>query len=109
MDGYAVSNIDDQQAITYTVIQSLKSLAGQEPATNLEVEAREQENKAVYVTTGAPVPDGFIAVIPIENINKNAEQGTITIKTNSSVVKEGQYIRQPGSDIAKGMLVLSSG
>ena len=51
----------------------------------------------MYVTTGAPVPAGFISVVPIENIEKTADG----IKVNESP-KEGQYIRMPGSDIEKG-------
>ena len=34
---------------------------------------------------------------------------TVSIKENSPSVTEGQFIRQPGSDIRQGMLVLESG
>ena len=37
-------------------------------------------SKAVYVTTGAPVPPEYIAVIPIENISIDNEAGSIKIK-----------------------------
>ena len=36
-------------------------------------EKKETPSSAVYVTTGAPVPDGFNAVVPIENIEKLEE------------------------------------
>ena len=42
----------------------------------------------MYVTTGAPVPSGFISVVPIENIEKTGEG----IKVNKDT-KEGEYIR----------------
>ena len=56
------------------------------------------------MTTGAPVPDDCIAVVPIENIEK-LEDGKISINCE---VSEGQYIRQPGSDIKTGQLVLEA-
>ena len=54
------------------------------------------------MTTGAPVPDGFDTVVPIENIEK---LGDMQIRVEGEV-KEGQYIRMPGSDIKAGQLVL---
>ena len=71
MDGYALSSVENYSNSAYTVVQSLKSLAGVEPQKidNDTVEHLNAQN-AVYVTTGAPVPPGYIAVIPIENIDK---------------------------------------
>ena len=40
------------------------------------------------MTTGAPVPGGFISVVPIENIEKTGEGIRVHEET-----KEGQYIR----------------
>ena len=40
-------------------------LAGVNP--NL-IEGQNSEKRAVYVTTGGPVPEGFVAVVPIEEV-----------------------------------------
>ena len=63
---------------------------------------------AVYVTTGAPVPDGYTTVVPIEQIKylqskefetEDEDQARYFIIKKSPAIKEGQFIRQPGSDI----------
>lgn len=55
------------------------------------------------MTTGGPVPDYFDAVIPVED-TEYADPTHIKVTKQMSV---GQFIREPGSDIAKGQLVLS--
>ena len=92
MDGYAISSVDQE---SYIVI-SYKSLAGTDPATSIDLVA--DKPYAIYVTTGAPVPDGCNTVVPIENIEK-LDHYRIKIQGE---MKEGQFIRQPGSDIGKG-------
>ncbi len=42
-----------------------KSLAGSKP---LNLDQDQSQGVCVYVTTGAPVPENFEAVIPIENV-----------------------------------------
>ena len=101
MDGYAISALGCE---LYEVVK-YKSLAGTDPDAKVEGEEGTQgRGLAVYVTTGAPVPAGFISVVPIENIEKIADG----IKVNESP-KEGQYIRMPGSDVEKGSTVLKPG
>ena len=101
MDGYALSELGCE---LYEAVQH-KSLAGTDPDVKVEgKEGVQGKGLAVYVTTGAPVPSGFISVVPIENIEKT-EEG---IKVNESP-KEGQYIRLPGSDIERGATVLKPG
>ena len=60
MDGYAVSDLDFSQV--YTIVD-VKMLAGTDPSVQLPLNKR-----AVYVTTGGPVPEGFVAVVPIEDV-----------------------------------------
>ena len=38
---------------------------------------------ADYVTTGAPVPPGYITVVPIENIDKDISEAGTTIRIKS--------------------------
>ena len=65
MDGYAISKADEK---VFNII-SYKSLAGSNPSHSIE-ETKSDVSYAIYVTTGAPVPDGCTAVVPIENIEK---------------------------------------
>ena len=57
------------------------------------------------MTTGAPVPSFFNCVIPIEH----TEQVENQIKITKPNLKENQYIRPKGSDIATGSKVLEKG
>ena len=84
----------------YKVV-SYKSLAGSDPAHLIDTQ-KSDDAIAIYVTTGAPVPDGFNAVVPIENIEK---LDNMQIRIEGEVT-EGQYIRLPGSDIKAGQLVI---
>lgn len=53
------------------------------------------------------MPPGFIAVVPIEEIDRDGEN---LIRVKSGVtVKAGQFIRAPGSDIMRDTLVLKRG
>lgn len=62
---------------------------------------------ASYVTTGAPIPAGFICVVPIESVTKVSET-RIRIDKNFDLT-DGKFIRQPGSDVKSGSLILKQG
>ncbi len=73
-------------------------------------------NQARYVDTGDPIPDGFDAVIPIENAESLDETGTMTkdIRTPAAVriraaVTPWSHIRLMGEDIIATQLVLPAG
>jgi molybdopterin biosynthesis enzyme len=78
MDGYAVSNIE---AKTYILVD--RSLAGSKPIT-LVVD--KNHALCVYVTTGASVPEGFTAVVPIENTKKEVTAEATFVHLDSAVV-----------------------
>ena len=78
MDGFAISKVTEK---VFNVI-SYKSLAGSSPEQPIE-EIKSDAAYAIYVTTGAPVPEGFTAVVPIENIEK-LENEKIAIKCEES-------------------------
>ena len=69
---------------------------------------------AVYVTTGAAVPNEYDAVIPVED-TKEAETGQIMciiddkIASVLATTKPWTWIRPIGCDIAAGSIVLSKG
>lgn len=61
-------------------------------------------NQFVVMDTGDPIPEGFDAVIMVEDIVKN-EGGSITIHAAAA---PWQHIRQIGEDICAGEMILSS-
>jgi molybdopterin molybdotransferase len=56
---------------------------------------------AVYVTTGAPVPEGFSCVVPIEETKLSEDQIKVEV-LNTAKLTEGKWIREPGCDIKTG-------
>jgi putative molybdopterin biosynthesis protein len=73
-------------------------------------------NQAKYVDTGDPVPDGFDAVIPIENVESLDESGEVTKDIRApktvrirSAVTPWSHIRLMGEDIIASQLVLATG
>ena len=62
MDGFALSSTE--KAI-YSVLTDKKTLAGDKP---LQQEVKSEELTAIYVTTVAPVPEGYPCVVPIEEV-----------------------------------------
>ena len=94
MDGYAVTMADAGGVIKSqdTVLAGAKS--------NLKVTMR----NGMKIMTGAPIPEGTDAVIPIEN-TKELEDG-IKLPDN---IKRGANIRKKGEDIAKGEQIVNVG
>jgi len=59
---------------------------------------------AVRIMTGAVVPEGADAVVPVEDTTTDA--GTVTVNRSRSV---GEYVRERGSDIAAGTTLVPAG
>lgn len=97
MDGYAVRFEDLQPQVTELKLVG-KSLAGHPFKDKLPAAC------AVRVTTGALVPEGADCVVMQEIIE--VQDDTVVIPSGQS---QFQFVREPGSDIAKGSTVLSSG
>lgn len=100
MDGYAVRAADvweatEQAPVTLTVAGHVA--AGQ------AAEAL-PEGQAVKVMTGAPIPPGADAVVPVESTDNGADQVRI-----SEAVLGGTYIRRRGSDITRGTQLMARG
>lgn len=110
MDGYTVRSIDVEGA-THDKPQTLKVVddipAGKVSQLTIE------EGQASRIMTGAPIPAGADAVIPIEdtdqfNLGRQSEPLPLEIKVIRSI-RKGDYIRQKGEDIQSGEIILSSG
>ena len=101
MDGYAVVADDVAQAspehpAALPVTEDIP--AGRTDHLKLE------PGTAHRIMTGAPVPDGATAVVPVEA----TDGGRHSVNVRASA-KPGQHIRRAGEDVTAGMTVLRSG
>ncbi len=94
MDGYAVKLADKAKRVT-----SVETIyAGDNPNITLH------EGMAIKIMTGAPIPKGCEAVVPIEHISQNSE-GILLPED----IKHEQFIRKAGEDIKKDTVFLDKG
>ncbi|TFD33043.1 gephyrin-like molybdotransferase Glp [Cryobacterium cryoconiti] len=101
MDGYAVMRADLLEAapdhpVTLTVVADLAAGTSQNP--HLET------GQVARIMTGAPLPDGADAVVPIED----TDQGTVTV-TILRAPAPAAHIRRSGEDAHAGDTVLARG
>ena len=97
MDGFAVRS-EDCVGIPCT----LKS-SGYVPAGSVASD-RVRPGCAIRIMTGAPLPPGADAVVPVEEVVENGDTLTIT-----SAVEARQHIRFKGEDVALGTPFLEAG
>ncbi|MEX2529784.1 MAG: molybdopterin molybdotransferase MoeA [Gemmatimonadota bacterium] len=65
---------------------------------------------AIEIATGAPVPPGFDAVVPIEKVEVLARSGGRPARIRlTGAVSPGDNVRDAGSDIARGDLLVPRG
>lgn len=72
------------------------------------------KGEAIRIMTGAPLPEGADAVVPIEYTDQDHRGVHHDIAIPSTVkiyrpVSQGEFVRPKGQDIQKGMLVIKSG
>ncbi|HET9115556.1 MAG TPA: gephyrin-like molybdotransferase Glp [Gaiellaceae bacterium] len=94
MDGFAVRAAELPATLKITG----ESAAGSPSTSALE------PGTAVAISTGAVVPEGADAVVPVEYVVKH--ENTVEI---SGVAEEGANVRAPGSDVAAGDVVVPAG
>ena len=94
MDGYAVKIEDAGKS----VICSDVIYAGDNPKMTLTI------GNAIKIMTGAPIPDGCEAVVPIEDVS--IEKDRVTLPSN---IKNHSCIRTNGEDIEKGSIFIKDG
>lgn len=99
MDGYAVRQADCMAP------QSKLRVTGYIPAGASARGISVAPGCAVKIMTGAPMPEGADAVVPVEDTEETSgEQVSI-----SGQIKPGQHIRRRGEDISRGLKVLEAG
>jgi molybdopterin molybdotransferase len=101
MDGYAVVADDiaaatPEQPVLLPVAEDIP--AGRTDPLTLK------PGTAHRIMTGAPVPAGATAVVPVEATN--AATDSVEIRANA---KPGQHIRRAGEDVTSGTIVLRAG
>lgn len=94
MDGYAVYIKDAGK----TLIQSCIIFAGDKD------DMRMVEDQCIRIMTGAKIPQGCEAIVPIEEVTLNDDRVTLP-----SHIKASQHIRLKGEDIQAGTLLLQQG
>ncbi|MDJ0392036.1 molybdopterin molybdotransferase MoeA [Rhodococcus sp. G-MC3] len=97
MDGYAVRAVD-VAAVPVSLRVAGTIAAG--PSDTIVVEP----GTAVKIMTGAPVPEQADAIVPVENTV--AEGDFVTISMSRAA---GEYIREQGSDVTAGTVLVRSG
>jgi molybdopterin molybdotransferase len=96
-DGYAVAAADAPGLVVHLpVVDDLR--AGARPGLRLA------PAQAVRVASGAPLPVGADAVVPVEE----TDRGTATVAL-SGPVRAGQWVRPVGADVLGGEVVLTAG
>jgi molybdenum cofactor synthesis domain-containing protein len=101
MDGYAVHSADLVGAtadtpVTVSVVADLPAGTDQNPTI--------ESGQAARIMTGAPLPDGVDAVVPIEH----TDQGTTSVRVFRAP-RAGAHLRRAGEDTAAGDVVVTKG
>ncbi len=99
MDGFAIRTAEYARGHLYGVTGSVA--AGQ-------TDWQELSNRAgvLRIATGAPVPDGFDAVIPIERASVSTDHGTEQVMFELDEVKPWQSIHRRATDAHAGDVVI---
>ncbi len=97
MDGWAV------RAADVAAVPVVLPIAGVQAAGSAGSVAL-APGTAVKVMTGAPLPTGAECVVPVEE--SEPQDGSVRILRGRSV---GEYVREPGTDLAAGAVVLTTG
>jgi molybdopterin molybdotransferase len=101
MDGYAVRAVDvaaasSEQPVKLPVAEDI-------PAGRLDLPTLEP-GTAHRIMTGAPVPPGATAIVPVE-----ATDGGMDVVSIHAPVVEGKHIRRAGEDVMAGSIALRAG
>lgn len=94
MDGYAVKYADAGKTVDCNEVL----YAGDTPKTNLK------QGCAIKIMTGAPIPEGCEAIVPIEKIKIRGNQVMLPAS-----IENGAHIRHAGEDIKNGIPYLHKG
>jgi molybdopterin molybdotransferase len=100
MDGYAVSPSGPSQC-SFEVVGDVP--AGSAPQRALD------PGQAQRVMTGAMVPDGTVAVVPVERTDASPTGPTPAQVSVHSTIEPGQHVRRRGEDVGAGTVIARAG
>ena len=110
MDGYALRHEDSATASASspaTLPVSLDIMAGAAPTSRLE------PGTAARIMTGAPIPAGCTAVIPVEDTDDQWQKGESSPAPASvgllRCLSDGENIRRAGENIRSGEIIMRAG
>lgn len=109
MDGFAVYSSDLEIASPVSPVSLPVSL---DVPAGFSEKAALRKGAAARILTGAPLPEGADAVIPVEDTDqiKQPQNGPLPqVVTFYAAIKQGANIRTVGEDVAAGELVLKKG
>jgi gephyrin len=101
-DGYAVRCADGVGE--FPVVAVARAASADSPSPPLP------PGCVAYITTGAPLPEGADAVVQVENTRDATQAGgphRVSVVTPAKA--PGEDVRQIGSDVAQGQMVLRAG
>ena len=110
MDGYAIQYQDSADAMrsnSTELVVTMDIMAGDTPDGRLE------PGQAARIMTGAPIPPGATAVIPVEDTDDDWQKGhdsplPATVRLYRSLIC-GENIRLSGENIKKGETIMTAG
>ena len=102
MDGYAVRSEDIAEAAAGVTLR----VTGEVKAARISDMPAVAAGTAVRIMTGAALPDGADAVVPVEDTEEDAGSGTVRILRS---VKKHDNVRFAGEDIRAGEKILTRG
>lgn len=109
MDGFAVRSADLTGASQEKPARL--QVVGDIPAGTFPTQVL-QEGQALRIMTGAPLPDGADAVVPVEDSDHFDLVSGMPLPSQVAIyqaVKPGANVRPRGQDVQRGELVLSAG
>ncbi|MEE8335280.1 MAG: molybdopterin molybdenumtransferase MoeA, partial [Candidatus Neomarinimicrobiota bacterium] len=103
MDGFALRSLDTRGSSLKTpVLLKLKGVIPAGFSGKLDISAGE----CAQCMTGAPIPAGADAVVPVENTSGFEQSGPVNIFLET---KAGRHIRYKGEETKKGELLIKKG
>ncbi|MEI8020859.1 MAG: molybdopterin molybdotransferase MoeA [Schlesneria sp.] len=103
MDGFAVcvSSIADATSEHPVELDVLRTIAaGDDPSIG-------EAGKICEIMTGAPVPEPYDAVVPVEDVTITGSSGGLATRVQfSRCANKSQNIREPGEDFRKGQMII---
>jgi molybdopterin molybdotransferase len=109
MDGFAIQS-EDVISANYKVPTTLK-VVGDVPAGKIP-EMTVESGQTVRIMTGAPIPDGADAVVPVEDTDFNYRQPGTPAPQRVAVyraIARGANLRPAGQDVREGEILIDRG